>query len=130
MIAYPVFLLVLTVPALAWLFGTGDGRTGAGPLSGPAVRQAVLTVMLTMTAVQAAQFFWLFFRYGPDRGEYFDAGPAELRSLTPEEQIIAIHGRGELRCRRLNYLTDRRFAGMFDKNSFYANRPLPQPPSR
>lgn len=61
-------------------------------------------------------------------GEYFDAGPAELRSLSPEEQIIAIHGRGELRCRRLNYLTDRRFAGMFDKNSFYANRPLQTPP--
>ncbi|TWU04525.1 type IV secretory system conjugative DNA transfer family protein [Stieleria varia] len=52
-------------------------------------------------------------------GDYLDSGPNVLRSLSDNEQIVSIHGQGELRCRRLNYLTDPIFQGQFDANRFY-----------
>ncbi len=54
-------------------------------------------------------------------GDYLDHGPDQLRSLQQDEQILSIHGQGEHRCRRLNYLTDSRFAGQFDDNPLYGS---------
>ena len=52
-------------------------------------------------------------------GDYMDHGVHQLRSFKPDEQILSIHGQPELRCRRLNYLTDEQFAGQFDSNQMY-----------
>ena len=51
--------------------------------------------------------------------QYLDTGTHQLRSLKPEEQMLAIHSQGEHRCRRLNYLQDEMFSGRFDANRFY-----------
>lgn len=58
---------------------------------------------------------------------YLDTGVHQLRSLRPEEQMLAIHHQGEHRCRRLNYLQDEMFAGRFDANRFYTQTPAAQP---
>ncbi len=50
-------------------------------------------------------------------GDYFDHGGHQLRAMGPGEQILSIQGQGESVCQRLNYLTDPRFAGMFDANT-------------
>ncbi|HEY1598685.1 MAG TPA: type IV secretory system conjugative DNA transfer family protein [Pirellulales bacterium] len=50
---------------------------------------------------------------------YLDHGSHHLRNLRAGEQVLSIHGRGEFRCRRLNYLVDHRFQGRFDANRLY-----------
>jgi len=47
--------------------------------------------------------------------------PHQLQTLARDEQVVLINGCGESRCRRLNYLTDRRFAGRFDDNPLYSS---------
>lgn len=61
---------------------------------------------------------------------YFDSPPEVLRQLKAQEQMLLIPGRGEVRSRRLNYLTDRRFAGMFDANPYHTSsaQAVPVPP--
>jgi type IV secretion system protein VirD4 len=54
---------------------------------------------------------------------YLDHGPNDLRGLRADEQVVAVHGQGEQRGRRLNYLTDSRFYSMFDENRFYTPEP-------
>jgi hypothetical protein len=63
--AFPVFLLVLTVPALTWLGGSAKGPKAARP---------GLYLLLVLTLLQAAVFQWQFYRDGPKRGDAFDAG--------------------------------------------------------
>lgn len=43
-----------------------------------------------------------------------------LLNLKPNEQMLQLRGRGELRCERLDYLTDPRYEGHFDHNRFYS----------
>ena len=43
-----------------------------------------------------------------------------LLNLKPNEQMLQLRGRGELRCERLDYLTDPRYEGHFDDNRFYS----------
>lgn len=45
-------------------------------------------------------------------------GPSELASLRSNEQLLRINGEGELRCRRLDYLTDTWCQGRYDENPF------------
>ena len=101
MIAYPIFLLVLTIPALRWLLGferDPSAEAAANPARSPrsaAIRQAILTALLTLTIVQAGHFFWLFHRYGADRGEYFDAGYKVVYDAAvaqPERPIYLVDG--------------------------------------
>ena len=76
MIAYPVFLLVLTVPALDWLVGEGIGDAAdrpASPLISATVRLSAATAILGLTAAQAAFFFFQYHRFTADRAEYLDA---------------------------------------------------------
>jgi 4-amino-4-deoxy-L-arabinose transferase-like glycosyltransferase len=97
MIPYPVFLLVLAVPALVRLIH-GEAAATAEPApskkksrkkkieqpeargSVPAflARRQVLTVLLALTLVQAIYFQYQFHRDGPSRGAVFDAGYREL----------------------------------------------------
>lgn len=62
---------------------------------------------------------------------YFDSPPDVLRGLKRHEQVLLIPNRGEVRSRRLNYLTDRQFVGLFDDNPLYLQCPTaasqPQP---
>ncbi|MGL5095676.1 MAG: type IV secretory system conjugative DNA transfer family protein, partial [Planctomycetia bacterium] len=54
---------------------------------------------------------------------YLDAPADELLTLAADEQVVFIEGRGEQRCRRLDYLRDKRFAGLFDPNPLHEPAP-------
>ncbi|WP_254511290.1 type IV secretory system conjugative DNA transfer family protein [Anatilimnocola floriformis] len=51
--------------------------------------------------------------------ECLDSSANELRKLPADEQMLLIQGHGEIRSRRINYLTDRRFRGSFDANTLF-----------
>jgi type IV secretion system protein VirD4 len=51
--------------------------------------------------------------------DYFDHSVHQFRGLRPEEQVLSIHGRGEMIARRLNYLVDPSFRGRFDGNRLH-----------
>lgn len=98
MVAYPVFLLLLTVPALCWLLGR-DERSAAAGRTASAVpveyRHAILAALLTVTVVQAGLFFRLYYREGEDRGEYFDAAYKPIYDSAvagPERPIYLVDG--------------------------------------
>ncbi|HSS20913.1 MAG TPA: glycosyltransferase family 39 protein [Pyrinomonadaceae bacterium] len=84
LIALPIFLLVLTVPALEVLIER------AGPL--PAVRRAVLASLLVITLFQGAVFHWRFHR-APPRDDAFDSYyPALLHdALAQSERPIYLY---------------------------------------
>ncbi len=90
MIGYPVFLLMLTIPALEWLLAAdvqGLGSKDAKQVSaGTAANDerdrqdkwhfaklAACASLLTVTAAQSVFFFFTYQRTGMNRGEYFDA---------------------------------------------------------
>jgi type IV secretion system protein VirD4 len=52
-------------------------------------------------------------------GDFFDSSPADIRQMPADHQLLMMHGRGEVKAQRLNYLEDTMFAGMFDKNPMY-----------
>ena len=64
LIPAPIFFLLLTVPALEWLW---DGRGARSPA------RAVLALVLAGTVAQGAAFQWQFREKGPDRGVAFEA---------------------------------------------------------
>jgi 4-amino-4-deoxy-L-arabinose transferase-like glycosyltransferase len=86
MIAYPLFLLVMTIPTLEWLLGKGPevekpSEVGAGNQSGSELlkkhprlssRRALLVAFLLATLGQAAYFQVMFWRLGPTREIAFD----------------------------------------------------------
>jgi hypothetical protein len=75
MIAYPVFLLVLTIPALEFLLerqvAIRSEEDSARSLSQFA-RRSILTCLLLVSALQAIYFQKVFRREGPKRDFYFD----------------------------------------------------------
>jgi len=76
MMAYPVFLLVLTVPAIAWLFGVGedtDASTNSPTRLLPVnVRIAILLTLLAVTTYEAVHYQTFFRTRGRDRQFEFD----------------------------------------------------------
>ena len=93
LIAYPVFLLVLTVPALEWLLARDKGKlelvpapsgevarssgegfrlSVSGGLPPRSVRLGFLSLLLALTAVEAYRFQTVFRREGPRRSFDFD----------------------------------------------------------
>lgn len=102
MVAYPIFLLLLTVPALAWLFGyklreeeAGDEAGASTFGSSESLRHGIAAALLTMTVVQAGVFLWRYHREGGNRGEYFDAGYKILYDeavAQPQRPIYLIDG--------------------------------------
>ena len=79
LIALPVFLLVLAVPAIEFLYGEGredrvQSRTerGAGPGLSQSARRTVLAMLVTLTIVQGAFFQWQF-QTAPPRVDAFDS---------------------------------------------------------
>src|SRR5258708_19223551 len=75
MIAYPEFLLVLTIPALEFLLerrvAVMSKEDTARTLSQTA-RRWILAVLLLASALQAIYFQRIFRREGPKRDFYFD----------------------------------------------------------
>ena len=70
LLAYPVFLLVLMVPALEWLLA---GATTSPPIAMPRVaRFALLFVLLILIGVEAWRYQKVFRREGPKRAYDFD----------------------------------------------------------
>src|SRR4029077_16044277 len=75
----PVFLLLLTVPALEWLLDVQENKTrGSAPdfrasSVSPGARFLVLVFLLALTIVEASRFQRVYRQYGPQRGVYFDA---------------------------------------------------------
>jgi hypothetical protein len=76
--AYPVFLLLLTVPALEFFLGASlpavklRSNANAGVQLSRSVRVTILTLLLLATAVQAAYFQAVFRNEGPKREFDFD----------------------------------------------------------
>jgi hypothetical protein len=76
LLALPVFLLILTVPALEWLLTSEwPSVQNARPLSLVpwSVRFAVFSIVIALTIFEAVRFQKIYRRYGPERGVFFDA---------------------------------------------------------
>ena len=56
-------------------------------------------------------------------GKFFGRTPDQLLSMSPQDQLLYISGKGTLESRRMNYLVDAEFKGMFDENPYFANQP-------
>ncbi|HST29830.1 MAG TPA: hypothetical protein VLK27_03205 [Chthoniobacterales bacterium] len=80
LLALPVFLLLLTVPALNWLLG-GERKRARDPVhdaeASPAIpgqaRSVILSCVLVLTIFEATRFQRIYRHYGPERGIFFDA---------------------------------------------------------
>jgi hypothetical protein len=73
LLAYPVFLLLLTVPALEWLVARGSHWADFAANIWPRVaRLGILCTILTFTALEAYRFQTAFRRDGPKRLFEFD----------------------------------------------------------
>ena len=81
-VAYPVFLLVLMIPGLAFLLErpVDDESTDVqaanstpSPVLSRAARQTILAVLLAAIGLQAIYFQSVYRREGPERGWVFDA---------------------------------------------------------
>jgi 4-amino-4-deoxy-L-arabinose transferase-like glycosyltransferase len=104
MIAYPIFLLVLTIPALNFLFTVRQVKTDSPgaienqtSLSGWAhrARRVVLVVLLIGAAAQAVFFQSVFRREGPSRKSNFDAEYKDVYDAAvtqPDRPIYLIDG--------------------------------------
>lgn len=115
LIAYPVFLLVMTVPALEWLLArngrtseptrssAGEGGTstsedlqvvearvvGSGVPYG--VRLGILCALLVLTGVETYRFQTVFRRDGPNRLFDFDAGYKTVYQAAVSQPIRPIY---------------------------------------
>jgi len=108
-VAYPVFLLLLTIPALQFLLDqppatAADGKVEAQiQAQAPTVslglpslaRQTILAVLLAGIALQAAYFQRVFRREGADRGWVFDSAYKDVYDAAiaqPNRPIYLIDG--------------------------------------
>jgi hypothetical protein len=110
LIAYPIFLLVLTIPAIEWLLGKGTEveKLSKGPKRKKtkvlkkhppqlAVRHALLGVFLMATIAQAGYFQVMFWREGPAREYAFDVGyknAYDVATKMPSRPIYLVDGQG------------------------------------
>jgi len=92
LVAFPVFFMLLTIPAISWLFGDQPGESNTEPTSSdhdddpgtftvisstpvprPVWRRAVLYTLIATTALQAIAFQVLFSNSAGTRGIEFNA---------------------------------------------------------
>jgi hypothetical protein len=102
LLAFPVFLSLLTVPALDWLVAPDEqkqevrGETQASVSGFPrSVRLGILIFLLALTTVEAIRFQIIFRREGPKRGIFFDAsyqGVYDAAVAQPSRPIYLIDG--------------------------------------
>jgi hypothetical protein len=95
MVAYPVFLLLLMIPGLAFLLGQvpnviGTSGSTPSPILSRVARQRILAVLLAAAALQALYFQAVYRREGRERGLVFDADYKEIYNAAvalPERPI-------------------------------------------
>jgi hypothetical protein len=102
LMAYPVFLTILTVPALEWLLarvkqqsnlepapaGEGEALGGAVPRG---VRLLVLAFLLVATGAEAYRFQKVFRREGPNRTFHFDVPYKAAYDVATKQPIRPIY---------------------------------------
>ncbi len=84
LVALPIFLLILMVPALAWLLEVR-------------ARRAIFALLLVAILVQGAVFRWQFHRASPERWHIFDAFYPEVFEAAirvPKRPIYLIDNQG------------------------------------
>jgi len=104
-LAWPVFLSLLTIPALEWLLASDDRkqanhgltqeRDGSTHGFSRSVRLAVLIFLLALTTIEAIRFQIVFRREGPKRGIFFDASYEKIYRAAvaqPSRPIYLIDG--------------------------------------
>ncbi len=106
-IAYPIFLLLLTVPALEWLlekdkvqgvlpFGDGKVKPKRSDSDIPRqTRRVILALLLVATFLQAAYFQRHFRQEGPLRGYVFDTAYKQVYDVAvaqPDRPIYLVDG--------------------------------------
>jgi hypothetical protein len=105
LMALPVFLSLMTVPALQWLLAPDEqkqeaagGRHNIGAslhALSRSVRLGILILLLALTIIEAIRFQTIFRREGPKRGIYFDASYKEAYDAAvaqPSRPIYLIDG--------------------------------------
>jgi len=105
LLAWPVFLSLLTIPALEWLLAPDDRKQATHPLTqkrnlpplvfSRCVRLVVLIFLLALTTIEAIRFQIVFRREGPKRGIFFDAPYKEAYEAAvaqPSRPIYLIDG--------------------------------------
>lgn len=99
MIAYPVFLLMLMIPALEFLLDRnrpeGRGSSTSWAHLSTHVRRIILGGLLLATALQALYFQTVFRRDGPERGPAFDVDYKDIYDVAmaqPQKPIYLIDG--------------------------------------
>jgi len=103
LLALPVFLSLLTVPALEWLLAPNEqkqetyGRTQEVAVHGVSrsIRLGILIFLLALTTIEAIRFQTVFRREGPKRGIFFDAAYKEVFDAAvaqPSRPIYLIDG--------------------------------------
>ena len=83
LVAYPIFLLVLMIPALGFLLeqpSRSESEAAALPLSSFA-RRTILTVIIVAISAQVIYFQRIYRRDGPNRGWVFDAAYKDVYDL-------------------------------------------------
>jgi hypothetical protein len=108
-VAYPVFLLVLMIPGLAFLLERPTGvdddlppnadvqtaQSTPSPILSSVARRTILAVLLAATGLQAIYFQSVYRREGRERGWVFDAAYKELYDAAvalPERPIYLSDG--------------------------------------
>lgn len=115
LMAYPVFLLLVTVPALEWLLAPNKDKAGLtpspssgrdeplsedGPPFGPrmagsavprAARLLILCALLALTGVEAYRFQTVFRRDGPNRVFYFDVEYKRIYDVATKQAARPIY---------------------------------------
>ena len=87
LVAYPVFLLVLTVPALKFLLerpveiAADDAPDKLRPPLSSIARRAILAIVMAVIAIQVIYFQRIYRRDGPNRGWVFDAAYKDVYDL-------------------------------------------------
>ena len=98
-IAFPIFFLILTVPALCWLMGVRKNEESPISSTELRIRYGLLAALLLVTAVQAVQFQIIFREKGVSqtRMAVFHAyyPPVLERALEEESRPIYLHDHGE-----------------------------------
>ncbi len=117
-IVFPIFFMLLTVPALSWLLGIYDNKPAGSDTSGSVIadrsssrttsffgsseyymRRGLLVALLLLTAVQAVRFQIVFRKNGESatrKAVFHESYPRVLaRALEEESRPIYLHDFGE-----------------------------------
>ncbi|MBC7898590.1 MAG: glycosyltransferase family 39 protein [Saprospiraceae bacterium] len=105
MIAFPIFLLTLTVPALEWLLSRKEslaadsGITDESSESKDAIRivfpakarNSILALVLIVTLTEASYFHWKYYQEGGKRTDVFDTAYKPLYDTAVSQPVRPIY---------------------------------------